>query len=482
MFAVPETVKQTASTLWSTLQPLKLDTPGLPPMLPGGLPLIGHALELRQDPVNMMRRGRAMFGDLFCLRLPGSLGVAMTGHAAQERYFRMRDDEVSQREAYQLMTPVFGKGIAYDAEPHIMKEQLGFFHQALRDSRLRTYADGFVAEAEHTFGKWGDEGVVNMLDVGNEVTLYTSTRCLLGEKMRHNLNKEFSRLYHDLEGGINVISFFAPYLPLPSMRRRDRARVKMGELIGGIIEARRRDPQAHEDILQTLVEARYADGRPLTEDEITGLILTIMFAGHHTSGVTFSWIAILLGQHPHIARRLVEEQRQILGDREALTYDDLQHMKLLEGTIKEALRLYPPIHLVMRRVLKEFEFGGHHVPANAMLFASPAVSGRLPEIFADPQRFDPDRYGPGREEDKKSPYGHIAFGAGRHRCMGIVFAQLQLRALWSHLLRNFEFELQDASYPIDYTNLIVGPTAPCRIRYRRIKRSTTISAPTSQTP
>ncbi len=470
MFAIPETVKHTASTVWSALQPLRLDTPGLPPMLPGGLPVIGHAVEMRTDPVRMVQRGRAMFGDIFCLRLPGSLGVAMTGHAAQEKYFRLKDDEVSQREAYQLMTPVFGKGIAYDAEPYIMKEQLGFFHQALRDARLRTYAEGFVAEAEHSFGKWGAEGEVDMLAVGNEVTLYTSTRCLLGDKMRHQLSSEFSKLYHDLEGGINVVSFFAPYLPLPSMLRRDRARVKMVELITKIVEDRRRDPQVHEDILQTLIDARYADGRPLTEHEITGLILTIMFAGHHTSGVTFSWIAVLLGQHPHIARRLIEEQQQILGDRTTLTYDDLVKMKLLEGTIKEALRLYPPIHLVMRRVLKAFEFGGYRVPEGAMILASPAVSGRIPEIFAEPQRFDPDRYGPGREEDKRSPYGHIAFGAGRHRCMGIVFAQLQLKALWSHLLRNFEFELQDASYPVDYTNLIAGPRPPCRVRYRRKNR------------
>ncbi len=466
MFAVPETVKQTASTLWSALQPLK-PTPGAPPMLPGGLPVVGHAVEMRTNPVSMIHRGRAMFGDIFSLRLPGALGVAMTGHAAQEKYFRFKDDEVSQREAYQLMTPVFGKGIAYDAEPHIMKEQLGFFHSALRDSRLRSYADGFVAEAEHTFGKWGREGVANMLEAGNEVTLYTSTRCLLGEKMRHNLSKEFSDLYHDLEGGINVVSFFAPYLPLPSMLRRDRARVKRVEMITRIAPARRGDPQVHEDILQTLIDARYADGRALTEDEITGLILTIMFAGHHTSGVTFSWIAVLLGQHPHIARRLIEEQRQILGDREHLTYEDLQQMKLLEGTIKEALRLFPPIHLVMRRVLKAFDFGGYHVPENAMLLASPAVSGRIPEIFAEPQRFDPDRYGPGGEGNKTPPSAPTASGAAPHRARGIVFAQLQLRALWSHLLRHFDFELLDASYPVDYTNLIAGPTPPCRIRYRR---------------
>jgi sterol 14-demethylase len=404
------------------------------------------------------------------VRLPGTLGVVMTGHAAQEKYFRFRDDEVSQREAYQLMTPVFGKGIAYDAEPQIMKEQLGFFHSALRESRLRTYTEGFIAESEHYFGRWGERGEVNMLEVGNEVTLYTSTRCLLGEKMRFKLSKEFSELYADLEGGINVVSFFAPYLPLPAMRRRDRARVKMVELITAIVEERRRSPEGHEDILQTLVESSYADGRKLTLDEITGLILTIMFAGHHTSGVTFAWIAILLAQHPHVFRRLVAEQREILGERERITYDDLQKMKLLEGTIKEALRLYPPIILVMRRVLRAFDFQGYHVPEGAMVFACPAVGQRIPDIFAEPHRFDPDRYGPGREEDKRSPFGHIAFGAGRHRCMGVVFAQLQLRALWSHLLRNFEFDMLDPSYPLDFTNLIVGPRPPCRIGFRRTRR------------
>jgi hypothetical protein len=159
----------------------------------------------------------------------------------------------------------------------------------------------------------------------------------------------------------------------------------------------------HEDILQTLVESHYADGRALTEDEITGLILTIMFAGHHTSGVTFSWIAVLLGQNPHLARRLVEEQQQILGDRTTLTYDDLKQMKLLEWTIKEALRLYPPIILVMRRVLKAFEFGGYNVPEGAMLLASPAVSGRIPDMFAEPHRCDPDRYGPAAKRTRSSP-------------------------------------------------------------------------------
>ncbi len=438
-------------------------------MLSGGVPGLGHAVEMRGDPTRVIRRGRAEHGDVFAMRMPaGNYTVVMTGHEAQETFFRLRDEDVSQREVYKLTIPVFGKGIAYDAEPHIMREQLGFFHAALRERRLRTYCDGFIEEAERMFGAWGDRGVADMLEVGNEVTLYTSSRSLLGTQFRNNLSEQFAELYIDLEGGMNLVAFFAPHLPLPAMRRRDRARVKMVELISGIVRARRASGEVCEDVLQTLMESRYKDGRELTEDEITGLILTIMFAGHHTSGVTFSWIALLLASHPQVMRELVAEQREVVGEKTDISLDDLRGMHKLEWTIKEALRLYPPIILVARRALNDIAFRNFHIPAGTMLMASPAVGQRIPEIFKNPHAFDPARFGPGREEDKKFPYGHIAFGAGRHRCMGMVFAQLQLRALWSHLLRNFEFELVDPNLRVDYTNLIAAPMKPCRVRYRRV--------------
>ena len=441
----------------------------LPPMLPGGVPVLGHALDMRRNPVALIQRGRDMFGDIFAFRLPGMSPIAMTGHRAQERYFRFRDDEVDQREAYRFTVPVFGKGIAYDAEPEVMREQLGFFHAALRESRLRTYAQGFVDEAESYFGKWGDEGVVPMVEVGNELTIYTSSRSLLGPAFRDKLSVEFARLYHDLEAGMNTLSLFAPNFPSPSHLRRDHARVRMGEMIARIVDERRREGSSSEDFLQTLLESTYSDGRALTAEEITGLLLTIMFAGHHTSGVTFAWTGVMLAMHPHVLRDLVEEQEAVLGGRTDLTLDDLRAMHKLEWTIKEVLRMWPPLIMLMRKALKDLDFGGYDIPAGTMMFASPAVGHRIASIFADPHRFDPYRFGPGREEDKRSPYGHIAFGAGRHRCMGLVFAQLQLRALWSHLIRNFEIELADppSSYVMDYTNIIAGPAQPCRIRYRR---------------
>jgi sterol 14alpha-demethylase len=440
-----------------------------PPMLPGALPVLGHALEMRKRPVELFTRGRDMYGDVFSIALPGvPRAVMMSGPKAQQKFFRLSDKDVSMREVYKLMTPIFGKGIAYDAEPEVMKEQLAFFHDALREARLRTYAQGFVEEARSFFGEWGDEGEIDLYETGNKLTIYTSSRSLLGRNFREHLSDEFAQLYYDMEGGLNLLAFFAPNLPVvPAFRRRDKARARLGQLIAKIVQTRRAEGSGEEDFLQTLMDAKYKDGRTLTEDEMTGLLLAIMFAGHHTSGVTFAWTGVLLNQNPHWIERLRAEQDRVLGDRTELTLEDLRAMTELDWTIKEVLRMYPPIIMMMREVLNGFDYDGYHIEAGSMVMTSPAMAHRIPEVFEHPNRFDPERFSPERDEEKKNPMSWIAFGGGRHRCMGIVFAQLQLRAIWSHLLRNFDFELIESKYEPDYDRLLVGPRLPCRARYRR---------------
>jgi sterol 14-demethylase len=463
-------------TIFSTPRESATPEPKLPPRLEGGLPLLGHALEFRTNPIRLMTRARTFHGDLATVAMPGTDAIVMTGERAQEQFFRISDEDVSQAEAYRLMTPIFGKGIAYDAPPPIMKEQLGFFHEALREARMRTYAQGFIDEATDYFSKWSDTGIIDMYEVGNELTIYTSSRSLLGNEFRQKLSGEFARLYADMEAGLSALAFMAPNLPTPAFRKRDKARARMVELITAIVEDRQRRGHVGEDMLQALMEARYKDGRKLSEDEISGLLLTIMFAGHHTSGVTFSWAGILLAQHPEWVAELRAEQRALLGDREELTLEDLRAMPKLDATIKEVLRMYPPIVVMMRKVVNDFVFGGYEFPRGSMIFASPTVSHYMPEVFPEPHRFDPTRFLEPNNVDKKHPMAWIPFGAGRHRCMGIMFAQLQLRALWSHLLRNFDFETVGDRYEPDYARLLVGPHHPCRLRYRRRRTRTMVAA------
>lgn len=464
-------------TIFSTEPKPETSGPKLPPRLEGGLPLLGHAVEFQKNPVRLLTRARVLYGDLCTFRLPGMDAIAMSGAKAQEKFFRTSDEDISQAEAYRMMTPIFGEGIAYDAPPPIMKEQLGFFHEALREARMRTYAQGFIDEAEDYFGAWDDFGMVDMYDVGNELTIYTSSRSLLGNPFRQKLSGEFAQLYQDMEGGLSALAFLNPKLPfVPAFRKRDQARARMVELITNIVNERRASGYVGEDMLQSLMDASYKDGRKLSENEITGLLLTIMFAGHHTSGVTFSWMGILLAKHPEWVAQLRQEQAELLGDRSELTLEDLRSMPKLEATVKEVLRMYPPIIVMMRKIVNDFSFGGYDFPHGSMIFAAPAVSHYMPEVFPEPHKFDPTRFLAPHNADKQNPMAWIPFGAGRHRCMGMMFAQLQLRALWSHLLRNFDFELVPGDvYEPDYSRLLVGPRHPCRLRYKR-RRSKTVTS------
>jgi sterol 14alpha-demethylase len=439
----------------------------LPPELPGGLPWLGHALAFRRDPVRLLEGGRARFGDVFAFRLPGTHVTALTGPRAQGAFFQAPEDQLSVREVYQFTVPIFGKGVVYDVPPVLMSEQIGFLVTALRDERLRAYARVMEQEAEAYVSEWGDAGEVDLLVAMNELTVFIASRCLVGAGFRQAVSKEFARLYHDLEGGITLAAFVNPYLPLPSLRRRDRARRQVAELIGRLIAERRGRAGEHEDFLQTLLVARYADGRPLDDDVITGLLLATVFAGQHTSATLGAWTGIELLRHPGELARVRAEQEAIVGEGAAMSLESLRRLEVLERCIKETERMHPPLILLMRKILRDFGYEGYVAPAGGLALVSPAVSHRIAEVFPDPERYDPDRYQRGRQEDRKASYALIGFGGGAHRCIGSIFAYQQVKVIWSVLLRRFDLELVHPDARPDYSTFVVGPRPPSRLRYRR---------------
>jgi sterol 14-demethylase len=442
----------------------------LPPQLKGGLPFLGHAVEFHRNPVRFLERGRQRFGDIFSFLLAGNRVAVLTGPRANEAFFRAPDDQLSARDAYQFTVPIFGKDIAYDTSGERMSEQLDLVTPALSERRLRSYVDFMREEVEHYTDRWGDDGTIDLVTLGNELTVFIASRCLIGREFRQNLSSEFAHLYHDLEAGLNLIGFFWPNLPLPAFKRRDRARVRMVEMISRIVAERQSAGVIGEDFLQTLMTARYADGSALSNDNITGLLLTLIFAGQHTSAVLAAWVGVELLRHPDYLGRVLTEQETLLGKQQSPSFDALRDMVLLDRGVKESERLHPPLILLMRKVLRELSFKHYRVPLGWLAMVSPAVSNRLAEVFTDPNRFDPDRYAPGREEDKKARFSQITFGGGRHMCIGMTFAYLQVKTIWSVLLRRFDLELLDWNAEPDYTTFVVGPRQPCLMRYRRKRR------------
>lgn len=173
-----------------------------------------------------------------------------------------------------------------------------------------------------------------------------------------------------------------------------------------------------------------------------------------------------------VFRRVREEQTQVLSEFDGkICYDALVKMNLLHVAMKETLRMHPPLIFLMRKVLEPRLAlnGKFQIPEGDYIVVSPSVAGMLPEIYPEPNKWDPDRFLPPREEDLVAPYSFLGFGAGRHGCMGEGFAYVQVKTIWSVLLRMFDVDVVDEAMPEpNFKALVVGPYhGTCKMRYRR---------------
>ncbi len=438
-----------------------------PPRLGGALPLLGHLLALRRRPIELFWRVRRECGELGELDFAGTRVVLLTGEAAQEAFFRGSDEQLDQAAAYPFMTPVFGPGVVFDGTPEQRKQAMR--NQSLRDQLMRGHAEVIAAETRRMMERLGAEGEVDLLDLFSELTLYTSSACLLGARFREQLAPETYRIFYDLEKGTDAIAYVNPNLPLPVFWKRDRARRRLVAMLTEIAGKHRGTDAAPRELFDILLSLRDEDGTPrYSIDQITGMFISMMFAGHHTTSGTAAWTLIELMRHADFMEQVVEELDGLYADGREVSYQALREIPRLENAIKEALRLHPPLIILMRKVMQDFHYKGWTVRAGQLVAASPAVSNRLPECFPEPDRYDPERYAPGREEDRQL-FAWIPFGAGRHRCVGAAFALMQLKAIFSVLLREYAFEPAQPpeTYRNDHSKMVVQLRQPCRARYRR---------------
>lgn len=428
----------------------------------------GHLAEMRVDPIGLFQRVRDECGDIGRFRLADRDVVLVSGAEANEQFFRAPDSTLDQAAAYPFMTPIFGEGVIFDASPEERQQMLK--NQALKGEMMRGHAATIEAEVRRMVETWGDAGEIDLLDWFAELTIYTTSSCLVGKPFREELDARFAREYHDLERGTDALAYVDPYLDIESFRVRDAARANLVAMVQDIVDRRReratrlgRVPREERDLLDVLVSL------DLSADYITGVFISMMFAGHHTSSGTAAWALIELVRHPDVMTGVVAELDDLYADGSAVSFQALRSIPRLEAALKETLRLHPPLVVLLRVVQEEVELAGHRIAPGTMVAASPRVSNRIPEDFPDPDRFDPGRYLDGRQADLQHRWTWIPFGAGRHRCVGNAFAMMQLKAIFSVLLRDYEFELAQPSesYRDDVSKMVIQLARPCTVRYRR---------------
>lgn len=429
----------------------------------GAEPGAGHYAEFIANPAAFMLRAWRECGELAEFDLGGARNILMVGPDAHEAVYRAPDDQLSAAEPYKYMVPVFGEGIQYGAPLPIERQQVKFLTHALRPERMRGYAQVISQEVEDYIADWGDEGERDFHDEFKELVLRTSTHCLMGSEFRAKLTDEFGVLFHDLEHAISPQAVVDAHSESDVFAKRDRARARLQDMLMEVVRERRRSGGDHPDMLQVFLEARYLDGSRLADELIPGMVVWIMFAGFHTSSNTAAWTAVELARNPQCIPAITREIDAAYRPGGDLSFAALREMPALDAFIGEVLRLHPPLVTLMRAVMRDFAYKGHVFEPGTTLVISPYVSHRVPEVFPDPERFDPTRPAP------KSVFASIPFGGGRRKCVGNAFALLQVQSIFCALLARYEFEPVDPpeSYVDIMPSLILRPSEPCLLRYRR---------------
>ncbi|MET3962290.1 sterol 14-demethylase [Marmoricola sp. OAE513] len=432
----------------------------------------GHLEDLRDDPIDLLHRVREECGEIGRFRLADRDVVLVTGAEANEAFFRAPDEILDQAAAYPFMTPIFGKGVVFDTSPEQRSEALK--NQALKGEMMRGHAATIENEINQMVADWGEEGEIDLLAFFAELTIYTTSACLIGMPFRSELDGRFAEYYHELERGTDALAYVDPYMKgVESFEIRDAARLKLVDLVQAIIDKRHvRGKVAREDrdLLDVLISLKNEDGTDhFTADQITGMFISMMFAGHHTSSGTAAWTLIELLRNPAAMADIVAELDHLYADGSEVSFQALRSIPNLEATLKETLRLHPPLILLLRVAQEDFEIGGHLLPAGTMVGASPRVSNRIAEDFPNPDAFDPGRYLDPNQADLQNRWTWIPFGAGKHRCVGNAFAMMQLKAIFSVLLRDYTFEmvLPSEEYKDDTSKMVIQLASPATVRYRR---------------
>nr|QNS29935.1 cytochrome P450 [Nothapodytes nimmoniana] len=444
----------------------------LPPVVKAW-PVVGGLVRFLKGPVVMLREEYPKLGSVFTCKLLNKKITFLIGPEVSAHFFKAEESDLSQQEVYRFNVPTFGPGVVFDVDYSVRKEQFKFFTESLKTTKLKGYVDRMVKEAEDYFSKWGDSGEVDLKYELEHLIILTASRCLLGEEVRNKLFDDVSALFHDLDNGMLPISVLSPYLPIPAHRRRDKARKRLAEIFANIISSRRQTGKTKDDMLQCFMDSKYKDGRQTTESEVTGLLIAALFAGQHTSSITSTWTGAYLLHYKKYMSAVLDEQKNLMQKHGSkVDHDILSEMVVLRRCIKEALRLHPPLIMLMRSSHSDFsvktrEGKEYDIPKGHIVATSPAFANRLQYIYKDPDTFDPDRFAPERDEDKVAgAFSYISFGGGRHGCLGEPFAYLQITAIWSHLLRNFELELISPFPEIDWNAMVVGVKGKVMVRYK----------------
>lgn len=397
-------------------------------------PIVGHTLMIARDSYGTQQEFMRRYGPVYKTKMLGVWRVNLCGPDALEMVLMDKDKIFSSEGGWDALRRIYPGGlILQDFEGHRANRRI--MQAAFRASALRDYRARMAETMAQLLAEWPVGTPFCFYTAIKQLTLRVGGAVFMGLPLDGDLAKKINRAICDeIRASVALIRQPIPFTPMwRGVRGRDFLRDSFRAMIA------QRRATGGEDFFSQMCLAKDEDGVGWSEDQIVDQFNLLIMAAHDTTATALTVMMAALGAHPDWQQRLVEEVAAL--GHGPLDEDALNAMPETDKVFREALRLVPPVPFIPRMATRNFHWQGFDIPAGTSLALNPGVTMLSPELFSNPESFDPDRFSPERAEDRVHRFAWTPFGGGAHKCIGMHFSAMQVKLFVATLLRARRIEL-----------------------------------------
>ena len=410
--------------------------------IPGdkGLPLIGHTLEVLKDIQTFFDRKTQAYGEVFSTRFLGETWIRLTGPDACQFLLQDTGNHFSTKLGWEsFVGDLFPRGLMLkDDEDHLYHRRI--MQAAFKKEAMVRYQSLMAEIMPRLFSQIPTQSDVEFSEYSRQALLEIGSRVFIGESDPERINQLQKAFRDTVEATMAIVR-----KPIPGTKyqRGLKGRAFLESYFLNKVAEKRRD--ASGNLFAQLCQAKDEEGHDFSDQNISDHMIFLLMAAQDTTSSSLTSIMYALTEYPEWQEKLREEFKPY----QTLSYADLAELRLTSWVFKEALRMFTPGAVIPRRSKHEVIYNGYRIPAHTVVSVSPVHNHYLPEYWKDPQTFDPYRFAPGREEDKQHPFLFAPFSGGAHKCIGMHFAEMEVKMVLFYLLKMFRFE-RDTRVPVKW--------------------------------
>ena len=431
----------------------------LPVMGDPGMPVVGRTLEFLHDGLRHARRYHEQLGTVFWLNALGGRWVQVLGPDGLETVLANRDRAFSNKLGWDpLIGAFFDRGVMLmDFEEH--RHHRRIMQQAFKHDRLVAYLEKMNPAIQRGIGRWQSGAGFQLYRAAKQLTLDIATEVFVGTELSRQADRLNAAFIDVVVGGQAIIR---ADVPGGKWHRGLESRRLLEQYFRSQLPAKRASED--DDLFSVLCHAETEDGERFSDEDVVNHMIFTMMAAHDTSTITLTMMGYYLARHPEWQQRLREES-QALG-KDAIGYEDLDALPSMDLVFKETLRLNAPVGTLARRAIKDTEIDGRYIPKGSKLMLGIYPTQRMEPWWRNPDTFDPERFSQARREDAAHKYAWAPFGSGVHKCIGMHFGSMEVKAIMHQLLLRNSWRIPAGYEPVlDYgTGPFPGDGLPIELR------------------